>query len=191
MSYSTSLPGISEARLDAIKTLVVNSLTDLNAALARDALTPLVWTAAQVVLGDPARITTSVIAVYAGGEDNAVDVDVKEFMSSLTYEMTLSTNIDVWLHPDAGAAYSDPLLYAAFMERAMARTLDHLRWRVFCAKANYSLALGSQETGAADTFTEARVDRVIKGVTEKGFGDSTRCYFGRIVHRATIHPSAV
>lgn len=197
MGYSTSLPGLAEARLDAYKTLIVNSLTDLNMAMAvgSDLTGFPTLTSANVTLGDPRLIAsgTATIAIYGGGEDNAVDIEQEEFFLSPSETAGLGariyTTIDVWLHPDWTANITSAAACAAKNERAMARLLDHLRKRVFNVPANYTLTLTSREYATSpdyDVLTESKVQRVIKGTTEKEYGDGVRCQYGRLVLSAYI-----
>ena len=188
MSYSTSLPGIDEARLTAIQGLIVASLSDLNAALARDALTPMTWTAGQVLVGDPVYLAASRISVVGGGELNGQDMDAEPYMSPLQYRYTWYTSLFVYLHPDEFPG-ADEVAQAQTRELALSRVVDHLRRRVFNDPANTDIVLTSREQAASpayDALVNCYITRVTKGITAKSVGKLIECLSAELTHRGEI-----
>lgn len=192
MAYSTSLPGLDEARLDAIKTMLTNGLSGLNTTLARDGLTPMVWTAAQIVIGDTLRLSASRISIVGGGEHDGQDLEAERYFAPINetqgYKETLATNIYVYIHPDEFPS-SDPLAQAAMRERALSRICDHLRRRVFNAVGNDTMTLTSQEHasgGSYDALIACRVKAIYKGVTGKDFGGQVEVLTAHLIHEGVI-----
>lgn len=188
-NYPTNLPGLDEARLIAIQALIVASLSDLNAALARDAQTPLVWTAAQVVLGDPETLTTSLVCVTGGGAKDATDMEAEPyFLGGVSeyegYKETLYTNVYVYVHPDA-LPNADALAQVKARELTLARCADHLRKRVFNAKANATITLTSQEYSLSpdfDTLVGCYAKTIFKGRATKSFAGFASVPTAHLMH---------
>lgn len=193
--YSTSLPGLEEARLDAIKTAITDSLADLNTSQKRSPLAFLPdWTSAQIVLGDPETLLSSLICIVAGGKDDATDIETgadinvsghilqpMPWSDTGGFYATVSTNIYVYLHPDV-CKKDDALIYVANMERWRTRVCDHLRKRVFNAVQNATLFLSSQESGGADQLTECHLVRTRKAVFNKNCGGGTTVMGAHMLH---------
>lgn len=188
MSYSTSLPGLDEAVRSAIKTLIVNSLTDLNTALARDSATPMTWTSGQVIIGDPMRLSASRISILGGSEGDGTDMSIRQVMSPTIYEEVVTTNIYVYIWPDefpqAGAETQETM-----RELALSRVCDHLRVRVLNDPANASITLTSREYGIApayDALQMCKVTKVLKTWAFKDFGKQTEVRTAHLIHEGTI-----
>lgn len=189
MSYSTSLPGIDEAVRDALVTLITNSLTDLNTALARDALTPMTWASSQILLGDPEIKTGSCICVVGGGETDGTDLEGGIIMASgMAY--TVYSHIIVYISGKEFITAGFTLAQeAAARERARSRTTDHLRARLLNDPANWTITLASQEFRASpsyDALLRCHVSRVIKGIEYSGPGGDQAFWYANLLHRGEI-----
>lgn len=188
MSYSTSLPGLDEATRTALKTLIVNSLTDLNASLARDALTPMTWTSGQVVLGDPLRLSASRISIIGGNESDGMDMSIRQVMSPVVYESVITTNIYVYIWPDEFPG-SDYEAQEAMRELSLSRVCDHLRVRLLNDASNASITLTSREyaiSPAYDALQMCKVTKVLKTWAVKDFGKQTEVRCAHLIHEGTI-----
>jgi len=188
MSYSTDLPGLDEARLLAIQTLITNSLTDLNSALDRDALTPIVFSADQIVLGDPMRLTASRISIIGGGEQDGTDINSSRYFTphndTQGMREEVSTNIFVYIHPDEFPD-TNAETQATTRELAVARICDHLRRRVFNDPDNIDITLTSREHSTDpdyDALLNCRIKSVRKGITLKDFGGLIEVPSAHLIH---------
>lgn len=192
--YSTSLPGIRESLSDTIVANIQASLTDLNTALNRDSRSPMTWTSAQVILGDPETVTTSLICVVGGGKQDATDVEElpEHRMMPRTdgggMAYLFHTNIYVYIHPDEMRADS-PLTAVQYREVARARIVDHLRKRVFDSKQYATMTLTSQEYTSGttyDTVGDCRLKQIALGVTPKGPDGRILMYSAHLMHTCAI-----
>lgn len=196
-SYPTNQPGLAEARLFAIQQMIVASLDDLNAALARDLLTPFDrdWEAKHVLIGDPQQISTSVICVTGGNPASPEDMTFEPFFIPMDDKKglkgTIYTNIWVHIHPD-DLPSDDNVKFTQFQEIARARICDHLRKRVFNCRQSIEIPLASLEysdgsaSNPSDRLNRCYCTLVWDGFTEKGVGETTRCYSARLLHRGEI-----
>lgn len=188
MSYSTSLPGLDEATRNALKTIIVNSLPDLNTALARDALTPMTWTSGQVIIGDPLRLNASRISIVSGGEGDGLDMEISQVMSPVIYQVTVTTHIYVYIWPDEFPG-TDVEAQESMRELALSRVCDHLRVRVLNDASNATIMLASREYGispAYDTLMMCKVNRVVKTWSVKDYGKQTEVRTAHLVHEGVI-----
>lgn len=193
--YPTSLPGLDEARLLAIQAMIVASLTDLNSAWNRDALSPITLTSGQVIIGDPNSLPNSLICVVGGGKQDGTDVEISEnFISGrsdvVSFRDALHTNIYFYIHPDEMPSGS-ALTYIANREYAMARFCDHMRKRVFNAQQGANITLASKEFDSVnlvnyDRLVTCMVKQVKKGVANKSFGLTMEVYCAILTHYAEI-----
>lgn len=188
MSYSTSLPGLDEAVRSAVRTLIVNSLADLNTALNRDALSPMTWASGQVVLGDSMRLSSSRISIIGGNESDGLDMTVRQVMSPVVYETVVHTNIYVYIWPDEFPG-SNHEAQEQMRETALSRVCDHLRVRLLNDAANASITLTSREyaiSPAYDVLQMCKVTRIIKTWVTKDFGGQTEVRCAHLLHEGTI-----
>jgi len=188
MSYSTSLPGLDEATRSALQTLIVNSIPDLNTALARDALTPMTWTSGQVVIGDPLRLSASRISIVGGNENDGMDMSIRQVMAPVIYESVITTNIYVYIWPDEfpQAGYE---AQETMRELALSRVCDHLRVRLLNDASNASITLASREYAISPAYDElqmCKVTRVLKTWAMKDFGKQTEVRCAHLIHEGTI-----
>ena len=167
------LPGLDEAVREALRALVAGSLTTLNARLARDAATPMLFASGQVVLGDSVHLTASRISIVGGGEADGRDMLVERHLAPNIYRVDVSTNLYVYLHPDEMTSDSPaPEAHMARIELALSRVCDHLRPLL---NAGSTLTLGSREYAAApayDVLMDCHVREIAKGVVPKSHGQS-------------------
>lgn len=188
--YSTSLPGIDEARLLALQAMIVASLTDLNSALNRDSLSPMTLQSSQIILGDPEALDTSLICIVGGGKHDATDMEIEGlFMprqNTSGRKVTLFTNMYVYLHPnEMHPANDDPLQHVAYREMARARICDHIRYRVFNAAQGAVIQLTSQEFtsgGEFDTLKDCHIKQIAKGMTPKNAGGVQMVCSAHLMH---------
>ncbi len=199
MTYQTDLPGIEEARLDAIHGLIVAALADLNAALQRDGLWPSAVPIApsMVTIGDPdtaldVNAYPLLISVLGGGRDDEVDIATDYLTIDPTdtggTTNTLYTNVIVTLHPDAVTG-ADPVAQTQTRERIRARVCDWLRADVFNTRANLSVQLASREFAAApafDVLDRCRAATGRKGLYTRSYGAMQTVYGAHIVHVGEI-----
>lgn len=181
--YSASLPGLDEARLAAIKALIVANVTLLNSALAVGSLTPLVFTSAMVEVGDSDYLPGTRIRIVGGGEDDGTDLEATPYLSGVIYQNKLITNIYVYLHPDdLGEADQPDWAYA--QELARARICDTLRKRVFNHIDNTNLTLTSKEGNGTDfdVLKGCHVRQIIKGVAPKSIGRTVIVNTAHLIH---------
>ena len=199
--YPTANVGAAEARLLALQAMILPSLADLNAALARDSNSPMNFTAAQVVFGDPETLATSLICVVGGGKQDGTDMEIgqggHEFMPRTDVtapHLDVTTNIYVYLHPDdmipdpTGDSVADALQAVQYREIARSRIVDHLRKRVFNSQQASVITLASQEFNGAgfDQLLNAKITSVKMGLTPKNAGGATYVYSAHLVHEGTI-----
>lgn len=201
-NYNISLPDVGEARLDAMQAMIIASLDDLNASLNRDAQSPLTFTSAQVIIGDPEMVTVSTICVCGGGKQDATDMELgqggNEFMprtDSAAPHIDLSTNIYVYISQNdmIPAPSSDTIADAQkavlYREKARARIVGHLRRRVFNSQAASCITLASQEfsgSGANDQILNARITSIKLGMSPKGTGGSLYLYSANLLHEGYL-----
>jgi hypothetical protein len=193
--YSTALPDLDEARLFAIQTMIVASLTDLNTALGRDGLAGgLQIAASQVILGNPNLVPQSLICIVGGGKEDATDMEIVGrggFMprsDKSGYMHTLYTNIYVYIGSEE-LLTDDPIAYVQFREVARARICGHIRKRVFNSLQGVLIQLASQEltTGAdCDQLKDAHISSIKKGEFPKGPGGDISIYGAHLLHQGWI-----
>jgi hypothetical protein len=195
VAYQTDLPGIEEARLDAIQGLIASALADLNAALQRDGLWPsaVPITPSMVTIGSsdtPLDVSAYplLISVAAGGREDDLDIATDYLTIDPTETAgttnTLYTNIFVALHPDAVTG-GDPVAQAQTRERIRARVCDWLRAGVFNTRANLAIPLASREYAAApayDVLDRCRAATGRKGLYTRSYGAMQTVYGAHIVH---------
>jgi len=186
--YPTDLPGLDEARLLAIQARIVEALPDLNAALNRDGQTPLTFTEAQVVLGDPETVTRSLLCVTGGGRHEGLDAEIEGAFLPRSdrsgFRVRFFTPLHVYIGPK-DLLTEDPLRYAQTRELALARICDHLRKRVFNSQQGAVLPLASQELTTApdfDTLNDGHIAQITKGRAAKGPGATLAVYAATLLH---------
>jgi len=196
MPYSTNYPvdkpGIGEARLDAIQALIIASLDDLNAALNRDARSPLTFAPEDVIQGDPETVTKSLICIVGGGKQDGTDMGI--IGRSIPrgdcsgYQETVSTNIYVYIGPN-DMRTDGALGYVAYRETARQRIVDHLRHRVFNCRNGSAIPLASQEHTTdpdTDTLHDGMVVDVLMGLVPKGPGGTFNVWCAQLLHEARL-----
>lgn len=192
--YSTSLPGVDEARLLALQSMIVASLSDLNASLARDSASPMTpFTSGQILIGDPETVTQSLICVVGGGKNDATDMEAGRAPMKRTDTdgpgLTLYTNLYVYLHRNEMLPADDsPLTYVQYMEIARSRICDHLRKRVFNAAAGAVINLTSSEyvSTGTDQMGDCKITKISKMMYQKGSGDSIWIYGAHLLHEGIV-----
>lgn len=204
MGFSTSLPGIDEARLDAIANLLsdATNIANLNTMLTRDALWSQTVTSAMVSIGDPQILPAVadaplIISVVGGGRYDELDMEIEYRYIDQTaqsgFRHEIYTNIYVYIHPDAvpsdSTSWSTIRTQAAKRERVRARVCDWLRKGVLNAPGNIALTLASREWTVSpnyDVLDRCHVQSVYKGYFEKGLGGSKPVYGAHLVHAGRI-----
>lgn len=182
--YSTTTPGLDEARLDAVKAVMVGRIADLNTAFA--SITPTIaigspLTSACIHIGDPETLpdlTTNPLwlAVVGGGRQDAQDMDITLQATGMILHHKLYTNIYLYFHPDALPA-TDVLSQAEQRERARARVTDWLRGDCFNLAENMALTLASQEyQDTGDRLGWSYIRSIKKGWVLKSFGQKVWLY---------------
>jgi hypothetical protein len=191
-NYPTDMPGIGEARLDALQALIIASLPDLNAALARDGKSPLSFAPEQVIQGDPETVTGSLICLVGGGKQDGTDLEVEgRFIprgDCSGYQETVSTNIYVYIGPN-DMRTDDLLAYVQYRETTRQRVVDHLRKRVFNCAAGASIVLSSREHTTSpdfDTLHDGMAHAVYMGLVSKGSAGSFNVWCAHLVHEGRL-----
>jgi hypothetical protein len=205
MAWSSSAPGIDEARLDTIVARMQSLLGDLNAALSRDDKTPVpTITTDMIALGEPESGWSLsdggvIMCVVGGGERDAQDFTA-DFISSLTpgapnngWKYVYSTNIYIYQHPDlfTGQNLSSRRL-ASMRERTRSRIQDWLVYDVWNVYDGVSLTIGSNILNSStappgsDYLAEGFIARGYKGYFPKSFGKMTMAFGAHYVHVAKI-----
>jgi len=203
VGYDPLRVGLDEARLIAIKALLISRLPLLNQALGRDTLDILgTITADMVEIGDtetawnpstgPLRIR-----ITAGGENDGLDYE-SEISYSLDgnsgWKYTYSTNIYVYFHPEAMPSL-DEAAQAEAREFAKARLSDWMTLGVFniwdpdTHTGGVVLNLTSNiitETPGVDSLVESMIKRVYKGNVPKSYAGAVLFPTLHLVHTGTI-----
>ena len=196
--YSVNYPGIDEARLDAIKAVIVAGLSSLNASLAVSPAIPaksgagsMTLAASQVLIGDPIMLRQSRISVVGGGENDQTDMEIQPFLNAYERRHEVTTSIFVYIHPDECPS-SDEAVKAEGQERALARICDHLRARVFNTTSGINIGMASREQittvsgGYYDLLLDCHITRIKKGITPKGMGEMKECLSAELTHTGRI-----
>jgi hypothetical protein len=200
MPYSTTLPNIDEARLDAITALLVANLASLNTSLLRGGLWTLpAITSSMVSIGDPERLPLTaaeapiILSVVGGGRYEELDTEADyryiDQSANSGFKVDVYTNIFVYLHPDSVPAadntWASVRAQAATRERIRSRVCDWLRAGVLNAQANLAITLGSREYSVSpgfDVLDRCRASMIYKGYFEKSFARGQQLYGAHIVH---------
>ena len=199
--YDVALPTVEEARLLAFQAMIISSLDTLNASLNRDSASPLTFTAAQVIIGDPETVATSLICIVGGGKNDGTDMEIgqgaHEFMPRTDFaapHLQVHTNIYVYIHPsdmipaDSGDTIFDAKQAVQYRETARARIVGHLRKRVFNSAQASVITLSSQEFNGTgyDQLLDAKIVNVKMGVTAKNTGGFMYIYSAELHHESYI-----
>lgn len=201
MPYSTTLPGVREATVDALMTLATGAISDLNAALTRDAQTPLPTpiAASMFHLGEPdalPSVSTQPVIVYyvGGGKQDGTDLEsTLEFIDPAPtrgIKNVVHTSVTVGIHPELYTATGDDAFaQAAKRERLLFRLEDWLRTDVYNKGANLAVALGSREYSVApnyDTLIYSWCRRVRVGWLQKSFAGSRYMLCAEFAHEGWV-----
>lgn len=191
-NYPVDLPGLGEARLDAIQQRIIESLDDLNAALNRDAKSPLTFAPEDVIQGDPETVTKSLICIVGGGKQDGTDMGVAgRFIprgDCSGYEETIATNVYVYIGPN-DMRTDGANAYVQYRETARQRIVDHLRKRVFNCAGGAAIPLSSKEhvTGPdTDTLHDGMVTEILMGLVAKGPGGAFNVWCAHLIHEARL-----
>lgn len=193
MSYSTSLPGLDEARLVAVHGLLSGALATLNAALAVDSQTPMSLTSGQITIGDTGKLEATRISVVGGGEHDATDMEVAmEFVGIndvANDQQRLFTNVFVRLHPNEFVGTLDGAALDRARELARARICDTIRRRILGAPQNRCITLTSREHATSpdyDVLGPCWVRDIRKGYEYMGYGNTIQVLSAQLVHVGII-----
>jgi len=194
MGYSISGPGIDEACLDALSTLIKNNISGLATTLARNSL----WTgltsvdSTMVFIGDPdtlPKLALAPLLICVVGGDNTTSGEQTnlDVTGGAGYRYDIEMLIHVYIHPEAFPSASVKT-QAENRERAIARACDWLRAGLLNTHANKTLTLtGSTEYGSsADVLNQTHIARINKDYTYKSFGAMTRVRGAEIVWKGWI-----
>lgn len=195
MPYSTSLPGIDEACLDAILAAMVAKITDLNNVLS--GASPAITLGETIDstyfnIGDPETLPPSKsfwVSVTGGGKQDGRDTTIAVKQALAGYNITKYHNIYFYLSPQAFPG-TDAFAQATLRERFRARFMDWLLWDVFNTGANYELTLSSRLFSTApayDTLDECKITDVTKGFVAKSFGGTQWCFMSHALHYGVIY----
>ncbi len=201
--YDPGLPGLDEARLDAYRNLLVSKLDLLNIAISRDKRTPIGAVNPEMVeIGDPETIwdvATGAIRIRILGGD---DSELPDFESVLTmgadenvgFRYTFSTQIAIYLHPDALAALPLPR-QAEARERTLSRINDWITlgvcnyWDPVSETGGLVVNLGSRILTPApgyDALLESYVRRGYRQWQFRGFAHSEMLPALHLVVQASV-----
>ena len=193
-SYDYSLlPGLEEARLDALKQLTIDALPFVNANIIRSNLWPASKpiTASQVLIGDPDTpqgVAKNLrICIVGGGKSDELDIEsrVSLIQQGETYGTTNIVYTNILIYVDKAAVpFKDVIEQAEKIERLRARMTDVFR-RWFNHKDHRDIKLESQEYNTGnekDTLRECVAGRGYKGFFEKSFDDSNVQFGAQILH---------
>jgi hypothetical protein len=201
--YDPTKAGLDEARLVAIKALLVSKLGLLNTAIARDAAIPLgVITSSMVEIGDteaawnigdgPLRMR-----ITAGGENDGLDYESEMVLSlngNTGWKYSYSTNIYVYFHPDALANLDDQA-QAEAREFAKARLSDWMtlgvfnNWNPVTNTGGVVINLTSNimtPLPGVDALLDGMIKRVYKGNVPKSYGGAVLFPTLHLVHVGTV-----
>ena len=194
-AYPTTLPGIDEARLDAIAGLIIADIANLNLALAVDTKTSaLQFTSSMVQIGDPYQLPTSRISVVGGGETDGRDLETEEFLAMGKFKHVLYTDIYAYIHPTMFGGSAVPT-WAENVERALSRISDHLRKRLFgrfdasgAGTRNVKITLASKEQDGThyDVMQRCRIREVDKSIADKSIGKVFEVPCVRLMHYGEV-----
>jgi len=186
--YSTVLPNIDEARLEAVHALIVGQIADLDASLQLSPISFPAGTAVAglVVIGDPESLPSQAEAPFLICVTGGTSVDTVDLETELRYvgvpstvssfRLTLHTTVRVYIHPRtfpaADSSISSIQSQAELRERLRSRLCDFIRSDVFQSGSGVDIALGSREYATApgyDAYTQVRVAEIRKGLFDKSF----------------------
>jgi hypothetical protein len=197
LPYSTSTPGIGEARYDAIKARMVAKLSDLQTAIA--GISPAITlgvslTSACVHIGDPEKLPAQAtnpfwFAIVGGGKQDGRDQSIDLKASGAIFDRQIYTNIYWYLHPDT-LPESDEFDQAEARERLRERVSDWILGDCFNLAAGMDLTLTSREYIPApnyDTLREGYVHEITKGYVQKSFGSGMWVFHAHYMHQARIY----
>jgi hypothetical protein len=201
--YDPTKPGLDEARLVAIKALLISKLSVLNTAIARDSAVPLgTITSSMVEIGDT-ETTWNIgdgplrIRITAGGENDGLDYEAEMTMGldkNTGWKYTYTTNLYVYIHPDA-MANLDSIVLAQAREFAKARLSDWITLGVFnywdsvANTGGVVLNLASNvmtPPPGVDALLDSMIKRVYKGNVAKSYGGAVLFPTLHLVHVACV-----
>jgi len=199
MPFNPNLPGIREAINDALKSLIVAAIPDLNTQLARRSapLSMITATSGQVMLGDfdtlPEAATNPFwITILGGGRQDGRDATVEIKQSGPGYWYTFYTNIFAYVHVQSFPGNSVSV-QAEARERMRTILEDWLLGDVFNNATNFDITLGSRQMAVApayDALTYAYASDVTAGLSGKSFGQSQLVPMLHIVHQGKVFGGA-
>jgi hypothetical protein len=185
MAFNLDTPGLAEARLDAIATLIKGKISLFNSANLRDTLCPCLLGSNAVTIGDPdslqkVALTPVTIAVIGGN----IESDFEFLPGSMTdeqgagYLYRVFTDVIAYIHPDLYSAET-PFAQATRRERLRSRLSDWLRSAVFNNHGGIDLALASHEFHVlpdTDSLMISTVERIENALYTKAFASNVACY---------------
>jgi hypothetical protein len=189
--WDPTLPGVNEARYDAIRDTLVANLASLNTTLQRGGIWPeaLEITANMIVIGDPATAPDwkdAPIFITIDGEDDDCEITFRTMESSHTNGTyhEFETIIMIYPHPMALPFVNS----VTTRERVLARAVDWATDGVLNAKANQKITMASRVYHAAPAFDYLTgiVERVEKDWFAKSFGKHSRVRAARLTHKGKV-----
>lgn len=197
MPYSTALPGLGEAIRKRLKSIIQAEVTGsvgLNLALAQGGETPLVFTPAQVMLGDSWNLPASRISIV-GGNANGQSVECEQLFAprfeNNGFEHFFYTTIYVYIHPSELGA-DDSAVRAEMLEIAQLRIIDHFRVRLFNTEAYTNIGTASKEYqtvavgGFYDYVTDCKITAAKQDITERFLGSIGLIQYVELHHESRI-----
>lgn len=197
--FSTTLPGVGEARLTAIRDYLRTKVSDLNLTLQLTPLSLPTGSAASgnIIIGDPSRIDRTdrfKLCVLGGGRDQGLDLEVKlarmgvGFTTS-SFENTLHSRLRLYLSPFefpvSATSVAQEELQASNREIFLQRITDWLRADCFQVRAGVQLTLASKEYGnpvtvdnptGGDFLQQNVIVATTVGRFTKGYGNAIECH---------------